>query len=130
MNDGCADEAKTLQEKFLALFSHGQNEILQLEQIRDVFMALYPDTNRDAILPSDYCYNRWDQDHAACYLFEWIEQSLYKCLGVNYQYTGDMVWSGRHGEHHIIGKWINGVCYINKNFLRKYFSWSVRQPKP
>lgn len=48
--------------------------------------------NEENIYPSDYCYNSYNKDFKDIYLFEKIKNGLFKYLGKNYPYTGEIYW--------------------------------------
>ena len=63
------------------------------------------------ILPSDYCYNRYNNglgDFAGPHLLERIDSKNYRVLGENYSYTGPVYHKPRGKAEVIIGKWDNG----------------------
>ena len=64
---------------------------------------------KENIYPSDYCYNSYNKDSKDIYLFEKIKDGIFKYLGENYPYTGEIYWKPRRQKEEIvIGKWING----------------------
>ena len=59
-----------------------------------------------SIIPSDYCYNRINDGIALSKptLFEYLERGLYRCLGENYPYNGDI-----YHKDQVIGSCKNGI---------------------
>ena len=85
----------------------------------------YPGTNASSLIPSDYCYNIVNKGSGIrldSRVFEYVERDgkwLYKCLGKNYAYNGDIAWkqkgSGRP-ERKIVGKWTDGKPVIFEEY--------------
>ena len=92
---------------------HGTNNVKSVEEILQIIGA--PE-KKGIILPSDYCYNRYNNglgDFEGPHLLERIDSKNYRVLGEGYSYSG-LVYHKPKGEpERVIGKWEKGV-----------FSWS------
>lgn len=70
--------------------------------------------NEENIYPSDYCYNSYNKDSKEIYLFEKVENGLFKYLGKNYNYNGQIYWKSKdNNEQLVVGKWENGKRLLN-----------------
>lgn len=72
--------------------------------------------NESSIIPSDYCYNRYnlgvkfDKDTR---LFEYKEREKYIYLGQNYNYNGNIFWKPKGEKYDLkIGEWNNNSFEI------------------
>lgn len=99
----------TTHQKVLNVFSNKQ---LSRQQIVDLIVHAYPDTNPKSVIPSDYCYNRINVDPSSFKLqvFEITSDDKYKWLGPNYPYSGPIYWKSEQ-----VGKWEQGKCEIWKD---------------
>ncbi len=64
-------------------------------------------------LVSDMCYNKTNKANLKSFksdvlLFEHVSRGKYRILGEHYNYTGDVIWTDKHGFKHIVGEWKNG----------------------
>ncbi len=64
-------------------------------------------------LVSDMCYNKTNKANLKTFpddilLFEYVSRGHYYILGEKYKYTGDVIWSDKHGFCKTVGKWENG----------------------
>lgn len=86
------------------------NKVVTPSDVKNTLHELYG-TNRDSIILSDYCYNRYNNGIAFNqHLFEYITRSSYKYLGENCLYTGLIFQKPKgYGREVIVGEWINGV---------------------
>ncbi len=96
---------------------HSSGDILTTRQIRQEVHARHG-TNEGCVIPSDLCYNRINVGIDAdsknrLKLFLHIEQGLYKYVGTNYIYEGE-VFARPKGNHtdETVGKIQDG------NFIR------------
>ncbi len=96
--------------------SFGKGCIVSKRDIVCEFLKIYP-RNASSVIPSDYCYNRINDDfqsqiHPA--LFEYIGRNSYRCWGENHPYNGLIYQKpkGRVNDEEV-GECVNGV--------RKYY---------
>ena len=104
----------TIREKVKSTLKDHIGKTLSRSEIIDLVIKKYPDTKRNGVLPSDYCYNRYNEgilfvDH----ILEYCGWDDYKVLGENYCYNGDIFWR-KKGEDKdtIVGKWVNGEKHL------------------
>ncbi len=85
------------------------SELLTGKQIIDMIEAEYPGTNRDSIMPADYCYNKVNNGISfKFHYFEYLKDARrgepqYKVLGENFDYEGAIYW-----KKEIVGEWRKG----------------------
>lgn len=87
------------------------NEIFTRDEIVDRVVLKYK-TNRSSVIPSDYCYNRTNNDiqkrfSKQLHIFEYLSNGKYKYLGENYSYVGNIYHSAKGEVEQIVGEWIN-----------------------
>lgn len=93
---------QTLKDHIGKTFS--RSEIIDLVVIR------YPETKRNGVIPSDYCYNRCNKGIVFDFhILEYRGRNNYKVLGENYPYHGQILW-----KDEVVGKWINGKPQFTK----------------
>ncbi|MGA2228897.1 MAG: hypothetical protein ABSH41_31050, partial [Syntrophobacteraceae bacterium] len=97
----------TIYGQLTACFNGRREGIFTTAEIKRIIKAKYG-TNEASVIPSDYSYNSWNKgrapmDHS---LFEKIGVGKYQYLGLNYRYTGPIVWRGGH----VVGYWNQGQC--------------------
>ena len=82
------------------------------EIIRDLYSKY--GTEEDSVLPSDYCYNRFNNGAQLSNpaLFEYIKRGQYRCYGVGYPYNGPLYHKPKGGTEFVIGTCINGIREI------------------
>jgi len=67
------------------------------------------------ILPSDFCYNRFNSGikrFKGPFLFEYLGTNKFKILGENYEYSGKIYHKPKGGVEQLVGEWINGSPVI------------------
>ena len=68
--------------------------------------------NTAGVIPSDYCYNRLNNEieyEKQLHLFEYTKERKYKYLGPDYCYTGQIIHKPKGGFAVVVGKLENGV---------------------
>lgn len=104
------DKKLSIKNKFIFVF---ECLIFSREQIIDLIEQAYPnDTKRRSIIPSDYCYNFINADPASfkIHLFEMLGKAKYKYLGLDFPYTGKILWEEKgKGKEVEVGSWLNGI---------------------
>lgn len=68
--------------------------------------------NKTSIIPSDYCYNRYNdginlKTHLC--LFRYTSDKRYEYLGLNYAYTGKVFHKPKGGKEFCVAELVNGV---------------------
>jgi len=105
------DRVRIAMEKYDigSVFSRSEIiEIVQNEFPLDSF-------SKNSIMPSDYCYNRTNEDKLQnkklldFNIFEYIDKSVYKYLGENFAYNNDIIHHPKFGRPYVIGYWRHGV---------------------
>ena len=95
--------------------------------------------NTSSIIPSDYCYNRWNKgvsETKRLCLFEYIDtkdEKKYRYLGKDCSYNGKVYHKAKGDIEKCVGEWIDGVfteyenkqnveekVMFNKELLKKY----------
>lgn len=95
-----------------------QDNLYTRKQIIDIVNTKYH--NETSILPSDYCYNRINLDIAndfekRMHIFEYVKKNVYRFLGENVSYTGDIEY-----KNIVVGSWKNGnIVYLDKNKIKR-----------
>lgn len=83
------------------------------------------DVNESSIIPSDYCYNRWNKgvsETKRLCLFEYIDttdEKKYRYLGQDCSYNGKVYHKARGDVEKCVGEWVDGKWFkfedSNKN---------------
>jgi len=94
-----------IKDKVFSIFQHMARQMFGRQEIIDLVVNAYPGTNRGSVIPSNYCYNSVNKDLMSfkLHLFESLGKGMYKCLGLNYPYSGPIYWKGQQ-----VGNWIQG----------------------
>lgn len=69
---------------------------------------------KGSILPTDYCYNRYNNglgDFSGHHLFEYTEDKQFRVLGEKYPYTGNVMHKPKGEPEYIWGHWVVGEFY-------------------
>ena len=63
-----------------------------------------------SVLPWDHCYNRTNKGIklANAPVFEYVETSLFRYVGPNYPYTGELWHYPKGGSPRVVGYWAAG----------------------
>ena len=96
----------TIKEKLLDVFNGKEGMMFRSHEIKDAVISRFPDTNKTSILPADYCYNKTNKGNLLVFplpLFEYQQDGMYKYLGQNFEYSGDVFW-----KREKIGEWNKG----------------------
>lgn len=95
----------TIKQKILSVFKDKIGQVFNTEEIKDLVVEAFPDTNRTSVIPSDYCYNMVNKDTSSFKLriFHCIEDNVFICLVENAIYSGPITWKGE-----IVGRWDAG----------------------
>lgn len=100
-----------IKNKVLSVFQNRVGEKFLREEIIDLVVNAYPETNRSSVIPSDYCFNIINAGiQFDFHIFESLDGGRYKCLGPNHQYTGPVYWKREQ-----VGKWEEGRCQLWKD---------------
>lgn len=110
-----------------------EDEIVTRQEIQRLMKARFG-TNPGSVIPTDYCYNRWNKGISFTeHIFEYMTRSTYKYIGEHVPYSG-LIYSkalGAEGEE-VIGEWNEGVktlyskdkagsgCLSTKQLIRLY----------
>lgn len=107
---------QTYPEKMQSVFGKGNGEEVTREEIISAVLSRYPGSKAGSIIPTDYCYNMINKDPASfrVHLFEAMDSGRFRCLGLNYPYTGKVSWKER-----AVGEWVGGRCRLNEDPRRR-----------
>jgi len=96
-----------------------EGEILTSSQIKDMVSNKFG-TDRSSILPSDYCYNRYNEGISFNkHLFVMINRNEYKFVGEGYPYSGRVYWKPKGGKTElIVGEWRNGKYHVFEDLTK------------
>ena len=101
----------SIREKIYQTFQVRTGQEFSRQEIIQRVARQFPETNEVSVLPSDYCYNLYNKGIPfSHHFFEYLDRNRYKVLGVDYPYTGQILWKGK-----TIGEWRNG----NKIFFER-----------
>lgn len=86
-----------------------ESELMTRQEIQQLMKDRH-NRNPDSIIPSDYCYNRWNKGIAFTqHIFEYMTRSTYKYIGENASYTGLIYRKEKGGKtEEVVGEWMNG----------------------
>lgn len=100
-----------IHDKVSTVFKGRVGETFESKEIIDLVVNAFPGTNRTSVIPSDYCYNITNKGIPFAYhQFESVGKALYRCLGLNYPYSGPITWKGE-----VVGMWEDGVFTLWKD---------------
>lgn len=107
----CREEAAVVINDYVKQFG-ARKEIKETKEILALLGS--KGVNLDPMfLVSDMCYNKTNKANLKTFvsdvlLFEFVSRGKYYILGENYNYTGEVVWTDKHGFKKIVGEWKNG----------------------
>ncbi len=116
----------TIREKVIKAINeyvakNGYDTWMSRKEITEYINSCYKEKiNYNSLLPPDYCYNRYNSglsDFANKDRLLEYNDGMFKLLGENYPYTGD-VWhypSDRNIKPYIFGRWENGIFRLYSN---------------
>lgn len=108
---------KIIREKVTLTLKDYIGKTFSRSQIVNLVVGRYPNTNKTSVIPSDYCYNRYNKGIVFDFhILEYCKWNNYKVLGENYPYNGDIVWNEKKmkSKDRVVGKWINGKPQFSK----------------
>ena len=97
-------------EQLKEAFDGQEGKMVTRQEIQRVMQNTYS-RNPTSILPSDYCYNRWNKGIPFTeHLFEYLMRNTYKYIGEHASYTG-LIYRKLKGTatEEVVGEWKNGV---------------------
>ena len=114
----------TVYEQLAEVCSESDGQILTTAQIKSLLAERFG-TNPSSVLPSDYCYNRWNQGiQLRNPVLIRVGSAEYRCAGPHYPYTGLVFWRPKGAsEDQVVGEWVNGQ-------LRMYIDDPKSQVEP
>lgn len=106
-----------------------KNEILTSKEIKNRVQNKYA-TNRDSIIPSDYCYNITNLGANEAHFFIYLEHNKYHYVGEDYNYSGNIYHTPKGSkERQLVGVWENGKKRLFPNIIKKEETKPVILPK-
>ena len=69
---------------------------------------------KGSILPTDYCYNRYNNglgEFDGPHLFEYTDDKKFKVIGENYPYTGNVMHKPKGDPEYVWAHWVSGKLY-------------------
>ena len=100
-------------DQFVAAFAGTGARLITTAEIRRTMVEGYG-ANPASVLPSDYCYNRWNQGLAQQKpLFVRVGAGEYRYLGVDQPYTGLVFWRPKSSTaDQVAGERVDGVLRL------------------
>ena len=122
MNSNPTQTSKQTHQEKMALFISGMIEKygigfeISTEEIQDVLFNAF-DVKRGSLLPSDYCYNRWNkglpEDMPA--FLDYLGRGNYRVLGADYPYNGEIFTRSKNEiQDRSVGYCIDGQKHIGR----------------
>ena len=113
----------TIRNKFETVFANPEPELLSVSDIKNRVWEFDKQnsltlTNKDSIFPSDYCYNRTNDGASGLHIFELSTDHKYKCLGINYPYTGNIIHKTKLNNVVVyidVGYWEKGTKFLRND---------------
>ena len=100
----------TIYEQLLAIFEQNDDRIYTTGEIKSRLARRFK-TNPSSVIPSDYCYNRWNHGvKEQPPILLWVRTGEYRFIGPDQPWNGE-VWGrpfGTSGDR-VIGECVNGV---------------------
>ena len=103
----------TLSEQIVSVFTDDdKGRLFTRDEIIQKVTKKY-NTNKLSVIPSDYCYNRINNDikrnfDKRVHIFEYINKNEYVYLGVDSEYNGLIYHKSVKSKLRVIGEWRNG----------------------
>ena len=110
----------TIYEQLKEVLDGREGDIVTATDVKSLLATIYG-TNKESVLLSDYCYNRFNEGIMFTkHLFQYIDRNSYKYLGENALFTG-LIFQKKKGEvgEGIVGEWIDGVKYMKSDGISK-----------
>jgi len=110
----------TIYEQLKEVLDGREGEIVTATDMKSLLATKYG-TNKESVLLSDYCYNRFNEGIMFTkHLFQYIDRNSYKYLGENALFTGLIFQKKKGGVGEcIVGEWIDGVKYMKSDGISK-----------
>lgn len=92
---------------------YGNENVLDVDE---VLAAGGVSDKKGSILPTDYCYNRYNNglgDFNGPHLFEYTEDGRFLVLGEGYPYTGNIFHKPKGQPERIVGSWDSGQLRLD-----------------
>ena len=107
------EQMQKIVEELIA--KYGPCYEVDLKELYELFWVRFH-RGESSIRPKDFCYNRVNKGMKFSdwpRLFEHVEPGLYRCLGENFSYTGE-IKNSRDGI--VVGTWKNGTFTKNEHW--------------
>lgn len=101
--------ALSIYEQLVQACSGTGDRLLTAAQIKALLAERFG-TNPASVLPSDFCYNRWNQGSSRRKpLFVRVGTGEYRYVGPDHPYTGVVLWRPKGAtQDQVAGEWIGG----------------------
>lgn len=112
-----AQETATMKKQLVDSINYyvNRNGTSEIKSASEILKIAGLSDKSGNILPSDYCYNRYNKGlkgFEGPFLFEYLGPNQYKILGENYPYNGPISYKPRGENEKIIGSWTAGYVDI------------------
>lgn len=99
----------TIFEQLLSVFEGSEGILYSTAEIKAALTKRYG-TNPDSVIPSDYCYNRWNHGLGSQKpVFVRVGFGEYRFIGPDRSYTGLIFGRPRGAStHQVVGEWVDG----------------------
>ena len=108
----------TIKEKIIDVFQNRIGEEFDREEIIDLVVHKYPETNRGSVIPSDYCYNMVNTGiNFNFHFFESLgeREGRYRCIGQYKPYNGSIYCKPIGATCEQVGEWKAGIFRLWDN---------------
>ncbi len=110
------EEELPIVKKIINSLRGKENNTLTRDEIINLVLEKYPDTNTTSVIPSDYCYNQKNKGSRKYELFEYLDRAKYRYLGENYKSTNGNIYIIKNSTKNII---LYGVPGVGKTYSHK-----------
>lgn len=109
-----------IYEQLLSIFEEDTDRIYRTGEIRSELEHRFG-TNRDSVIPSDYCYNRWNHGvNTQTPILVWLGKGRYRFIGPDQPYIGPILGRPRGtSADQVVGECIDGIRKMNPSYLQE-----------
>jgi len=77
----------SIKDKIITSLDNQDNQVLKREEVINLVLKKYPNTNKTSIIPTDYCFNLKNRGSSQYELFEYLGSATFRYLGVSNNYN-------------------------------------------